>query len=314
MCVIFIADQTRPLPDMIERGYNANPRGAGVAWREGGKVHWKKGLKLDEIQELAEALPLPYVVHFRIPSCGGDTPVLCHPFPVETDAPLALEGKTDGYVLFHNGHWTNWKQFSIETAVRRKIRLPAGKWSDTRAMAMAAAYHGLPILELIDEKSVAFGPIDCEVFGRWDKYIPTGVDNDKPIYCSNLGWQSSVRRHGGWNGDEYSQYGTVYTMCRDRNCTEKKESGSDYCKKHQPADVKLESNGGDSKATFRSAGAAPEGGKDQPPAVQESKGGVGEDADTTLMDAKRWAASLNPKPFRTHTALARPSEVVAPSA
>src|SRR3990167_4580457 len=131
--------------------FSANDHGGGVAWREGGLVHWKKGLDEAEMQEFVAALPLPFVAHFRIASCGAKSKELCHPFPVSKDASLALEGTTKGYVLFHNGHWAEWKPFTKETALKMGRPLPTGQWSDTRAMAWAAHNYGLGIWESCED-------------------------------------------------------------------------------------------------------------------------------------------------------------------
>lgn len=198
MCVIAIADEVRPTDEQVGKMFDSNNAGAGIAWREKGVVRWKKGLELEEVTELCAKVPLPYVVHFRIPSVGGKTPYLCHPFPVTAEVPLELQGTTKGYVLFHNGHWGRWRESTLEAAVRSNTKVPGGKWSDTRAMAFHAFIYGSGILEMIDEKSVMFGPDKVEVFGAWSK--------EGGLWVSNRGWvTSSFRRHssGGsvhWHG------------------------------------------------------------------------------------------------------------------
>lgn len=189
MCVI-MATKDKPIPEeWITKGFEANNHGAGAAWREDGYVHWKKGLDLDQIQELAAKLTPPYILHFRIQTVGGVRPELTHPFPIEPTVNLALEGKTKGYVLFHNGGWSNWKSDAKIAASdgikngRAKAGLPIGKWSDTRAMAFMAHVYGLGILEFIDEKVMAFSPDKVDVFGSpW-----TLLDG---IWVSNTNWQS----------------------------------------------------------------------------------------------------------------------------
>ena len=71
MCVIVIADTTRPTPELIEQAYCANSHGAGIAWRSENAdgdtiVAWRKGLTLDEVQTLAAEVPMPFVAHFQI--------------------------------------------------------------------------------------------------------------------------------------------------------------------------------------------------------------------------------------------------------
>jgi len=186
MCVILVADEVRPNEDMVDAAFECNKYGAGIAWRNDGKVYWKKGLNLDEIQEEVKKAPLPFISHFRIPSVGGPSTTLCHPFPVDINTDLALTGSTKGSVLFHNGTWSDWKNFSMQTALKSPgvTTLPKGRWSDSRAMAWVTAIYGLGILEWIDEKSVVFGPEgDIHMFGGpWDV--------EEGIWVSNKGWKS----------------------------------------------------------------------------------------------------------------------------
>ena len=196
MCVIAISDDVRPTDEQVGKMFEANKYGAGIAWREKGVVRWKKGMGLEEVTELCQKVPLPFVVHFRIPSAGGDSKYLCHPFPVTADVPLELQGTTKGYVLFHNGHWNRWKESTLEAAVRSGTKVPGGKWSDTRAMAFHAHIYGSGILEMIDEKSVLFGPTKVEVFGQWSK--------EGGLWVSNRGWTSQTFRRGGNTDIDYA--------------------------------------------------------------------------------------------------------------
>lgn len=188
MCVIAISDKERITEEMVRKMYSANDAGAGIAWREKVEgvpvVRWKKGLKVEEIVELASSAPLPFIAHFRIPSCGGKSLTLTHPFPIEKNVRLLMEGTTQGHVLFHNGHWTQWKDKTLETAIRKGARLPSGKWSDSRAMAWIASFYGLGVLDMIDEKVVAFGPTTCEISGSGWAQIKPG------IWASNRGWEN----------------------------------------------------------------------------------------------------------------------------
>lgn len=211
MCVIFIADKKRPTEDMITKGYETNPSGAGIAWRETkDTVQWAKGLDLEEVQLLAAKVPMPFVVHFRIPTCGGDRPSLCHPFPVDVNSTLALEGTTKGFVLFHNGHWSKWRESMLETLIRKGVKMPSGKWSDSRAMAWTAAHYDINVLELIDEKSVVISPTQIEIFG-------TGWTQANDCYVSNTHWQYRT-------GNRY-----VGQMCKTRTCTKTRVGTTDYC-------------------------------------------------------------------------------------
>lgn len=217
VCVIFVVSDTRPTDDMVEKAYDANNAGAGIAWREKGLVRWEKGLDLESMKEYVRDVPVPFVAHFRIPTCGGAIPSLCHPFTIDRKASTELSGSTKGYVLFHNGHWGDWKKTCLETALKVGAKLPSGKWSDTRGMAWTAGVYGLGFLEMIDEKAVAFGPTDLEV-------IP------------GLGW---VQMNGFWASNrhwETKRYNQVYhaSMCKDKTCTKVKVQGSEWCLDHKP--------------------------------------------------------------------------------
>ncbi len=192
MCVIMAADATRPSPNMVEAGFDGNPAGAGVAWREGGKVQWEKGLmNLEDAQKCVLQASLPLVVHFRIPTAGGDElrarKALTHPFEVSRKTSDALMGATKNYLLFHNGHWGPFRMEVKDTASKTGIPIPHGHWSDSKAMAWVASCLGIGILDFINEKVVLFGPTgDMLFFGG-----PWHMCNN--ICVSNLGFEHRLR-------------------------------------------------------------------------------------------------------------------------
>jgi len=230
MCVVLIPEKRRPTDDEVERAFDANSAGAGIAWRAGGFVHWEKGImEVEKMKELCQTTPLPYIAHFRIPTEGGKRPSLCHPFPVEKTVSLDLIGKTKNYVLFHNGHWTEWKKMSLEAAVISNTKVPVGKWSDTRAMAFVAAIYGIGILDFINEKAVAFGPVDMEVFPGH------GWTDVEGLWCSNVYWKN----HHTPKNNEYSGYGNNFgRMCRMGSCIRRNLDGEGYCPEHRTKEVK----------------------------------------------------------------------------
>ena len=231
MCVIAVAETVRITPDQVEKMFEANPAGAGVAWRDEikddkGRTHkvvrWKKGLSLAEVQDICKDIPLPFVAHFRIPTVGGSKKTLCHPFPIEKEVSLELEGTTRGFVLFHNGHWGRWKEFSLESAGKNGFKVPTGKWSDSRAMAWAAAHHGIGVLEFIDERAIAFSPAEIEVFGGGTTHSAWTLVNGG-IFVSNTGWQFRTQHnnHNNWQG-----------VCMFGHCKLARINGTKYCAKH----------------------------------------------------------------------------------
>lgn len=222
MCVIVIVskDADRPSEDMVEQMWQKNPDGGGIAYREGRgaerHVVWEKGLMGKEtgllrMKELIKTVPTPYVAHFRIASRGGVRSELTHPFPVEKDTSLALTGTTRGEVLFHNGDWKEWEDWSRSAAVQSNTRIPTGKWSDTRGMAWLCSIYGLGFMEFLSgQKGVAFGPKTLEVFGNGWKII----DN---VYCSNDFFLPAVTTTFTPNQSTYAAGYCSYSNCTKRD-------------------------------------------------------------------------------------------------
>lgn len=209
MCVALICDTKRPSEEMVEAAWRTNSDGGGVAWREGGFVHWEKGLNLVEMKERCARLPIPFVAHFRIASSGPKKDTFCHPFPVDKNVSLATKGKTKGFVLFHNGTWGGWRQFLLDSIRFKPFRLPAGKWNDTRALAWIAAHHGVRALELIDEKTAVFGPEkgDLEIFGQMGG--ASGWSLVEEVWASNTFFQHNIRRGAGFTSGSSAGYHTT---------------------------------------------------------------------------------------------------------
>lgn len=201
MCVAAICEHARLTDIQVEQMWDQNKFGGGVAYRglnaQGQMVvKWEKGLSKEEMLERNRTLPRPYVMHFRVPS--NDTSTLhlaCHPFQIDDNATVGFEGETDGFVLFHNGYWTDWRNKLQQISLNGFVRIPSGPWSDSRALALAAHHLGLGFLELVNEKVVAFGPDkwDIEVFGSW-LVIKNPDENgeEQPILVTNKAWERYV--------------------------------------------------------------------------------------------------------------------------
>lgn len=207
MCVIAYVETIRPTDDQINQMFDQNPRGGGVAWRELGtdgrpKVRWRKGLDRQAMLDLNTTLPMPYVLHFRVPSHGTSGSMFaCHPFVVNMEATTDLEGETDGYVLFHNGLWQGWKEKMQAISIQGYVRVPSGPWSDSRGLAWAASHLGIGYLELVDEKVIVFGAEQYseETFGKWDEVTMKAEDgSEKTLLVSNTIWERKpVIHHQG---------------------------------------------------------------------------------------------------------------------
>lgn len=150
MCVLIIAEEVFPSLDVLRASEEVNPHGGGIAWIQDNKVRWRKGLTADQINEYRHFTNPPWLIHFRISSISGDdgNPNLCHPFPINQEASIELEGEAD-QVLGHNGHWFQWNTVLLNSLSPTNV-LPEGAWSDTRAMAWLTNFYGEALLRVID--------------------------------------------------------------------------------------------------------------------------------------------------------------------
>lgn len=183
MCVIINCVNEFPSLATLESAEQMNPHGAGIAWVENGKVKYKKGIDLDakKIFEITKTISLPAIIHFRIASIGEIIPELCHPFPINENADLSLEGTSDS-VLFHNGTWSDWKK-AIEDSVAKKhipFSLANQKWSDSRTMAWLADKFGVDILKRIPlgNKISVLSPKGIITFGKFVSVGKFSCSND----------------------------------------------------------------------------------------------------------------------------------------
>jgi hypothetical protein len=257
VCVIMIVDKVRPTEKMIEKAWERNHHGAGLAWREinqkTGKrvVRWKKGIEnVEDMKKLMAEVPMTYIAHFRLASVdgGGVNPLLTHPFPIIKSAPLMKEGTIDGDVLFHNGNWKDWESECRLAAIHSNTKVPGGKWSDTRGMAFLSAIFGPGYLELLPkQKGILFGPNSY--------YILTGDENikdkdhvwsevedgDVKIWCSNKLFWTKTQTTYTHTGNNYSQYPVHGSFagsgkqweCYFPGCLRRDTDAQGYCPRHK---------------------------------------------------------------------------------
>lgn len=177
MCVILVCPpRVRPTDQILRACHEANPHGAGVAWRDNAKVHFRKNLKVGQVARLIRETKGEVVIHFRWASVGGVHPRLCHPFPISSTARLSLEGKTKA-VLFHNGTWGGW-----EEALGRLVELEPhddldGPMSDSRAAAVLANHFGPSVLEKLPGRWVFMNVRGTKLFGQWEEFRGMRVSN-----------------------------------------------------------------------------------------------------------------------------------------
>lgn len=233
MCVILACEAKRPTEEMVEKAWNCNKDGAGIAWREGkgktGEVVWEKNLNLEEIQQHAATAPFPFVAHFRIASIGGVRGSLCHPFEIDKLSLPKLKGRTSGAVLFHNGTWYKWKEAVLNCAEKFGSPLPDGKWSDTKALAWLCAHYGKNYMEFVEEKGIYFSPTALDVF--WGSGGWTDIDG---VLCSNQSFNYSTCHRGGGMGMGVDwRQTTSRTMCKAPVCAREDHLDDDgYCPLH----------------------------------------------------------------------------------
>ena len=202
MCVITVVRNSRPTKPQVEAMYETNSHGGGVAWlKDPDTIAWRKGLKVEEMVDAIDGLPTPFIAHFRIPTGGtGLGPEICHPFPLEDGIPLDLEGETTNGLIFHNGHWNQWKKEIWDIAAGNGVKLPDGDWSDSRAIAFAVHYLGDFALDIINEKVALFRPDgtgegNITIAGREGNHggwttVAGENGGQKDIIVSNTLWES----------------------------------------------------------------------------------------------------------------------------
>lgn len=247
---------------MVEKAYDHNDDGAGVASRETNEqgeavVYWKKGLNKEEMVEMCAKLPLPYVAHFRINSIGGVRPSLTHPFPVHKSGSCALEGRTKGHVLFHNGTWKEWEEYMRQAAIFSNTPLPMGRNSDTRAMAWLCSIYGPGWMETLpDQKGIIFGPTDAQT----QIFDGNGWVKVNDIWCSNDYFYKpppvqQIHNHGHMGMGGYSQIprgtgmGHNGKYCRYDMCANQTLDDKGYCFQHPGGTIRGAANTGTDKTT-----------------------------------------------------------------
>lgn len=234
MCVITFAKDVRPTDEQVQKMFDTNRDGAGIAWFEGDELVWKKGIfDVKEIQRLCKEVPLPYVSHFRIGTVGGTLDTLTHPFVIDERASTTVEGRTKtARLLFHNGHWSPWNDKVIDAAIHSNQEIPQGDWSDTRAMAWMCHIYGQKVLDmLVTQRIVVMNPtldpkkrIEIYTGDGWKKVNTDGG----VIWCSNESWNYTSYNHSQRrdNKDTFrdSAYYCVKGMCKNR-----RQIGKELC-------------------------------------------------------------------------------------
>jgi hypothetical protein len=181
MCVIAVYESNYPKAEDLVNMESMNQHLGGIAWIEGGQVHFRKGINAKEIMNTIreKSIKLPFCIHFRIASIGVVDKKLNHPFPINSDASLELEGVADS-VLFHNGTWSEYGDYLTRVCMLKGIRAPEGLISDSRVMAWLAHHYGPNFVSsAIDSESKVciLTPNGITKFGRWHEFKSEPVSN-----------------------------------------------------------------------------------------------------------------------------------------
>jgi glutamine phosphoribosylpyrophosphate amidotransferase len=204
MCVIFVCRDRLPTEDELRATWARNSDGAGVAWWDGKKVRWRKGLmRLSEVLELLPQLSVPCVLHFRAATHGGVVPELTHPFIISTTRPYSLELRgalrKEEALLFHNGVENSALSQLIQLLALKGKRLDTAHMSDSRAIALLCSMVGTVALAMFHSKFVLINwEGDLEVRGQF-------YEEDGMLVSSHYKYPSCGYGQYGWGlaGDEW---------------------------------------------------------------------------------------------------------------
>jgi hypothetical protein len=222
MCLIIACPPgKRPSVEPVHRSCQKNDDGSGVSWVQGGHVHWAKGLSEEKLLAILSVIPkeLPLVIHNRLATVGGECAALSHPFLLSFGQ-TPNEGSTKQSMLFHNGHWNDWKDMLLSTLAARKMRLPNGPWSDSRALALLTHVYGEEFLNFVSEQRVCIvspsGFItygsgwssheECLVSNSYSFSAPTTIEVGYGKGWSRDTWWESNRAPKGGDSKRYEAY------------------------------------------------------------------------------------------------------------
>jgi hypothetical protein len=185
MCVLIYCESRKVSEKEFKNCFDVNSDGFGMAWREGEKIFFKKGMmKLEDAWKFYNEYKFPngHVLHFRKKSTGSISPELTHPFIVsETSEPL-LEGaflvdKKNHGLLFQNGTLKDWENYlmSYMIASGKSIK---NELSDTRAMAVIISRTGQHLLSHLPGKFLFFDKKYAYIYGDFEKVDGVFFSND----------------------------------------------------------------------------------------------------------------------------------------
>jgi hypothetical protein len=185
MCVIIAGTHKLPTTETIAKCWSKNSDGAGIAWNDGKTCHYIKGImKLQELQSILKhnkaMTKNQYTIHFRMTSIGSKSPALTHGFVVDKYGmnPLVYNGTKP--ILMHNGHDSQIIDKMVNMHINNRIKLPAGEFSDSRAVAVLASYNGNNICQFVSGKFIIMEASQIFRYGSFE-------EKDGLLY-SNMSW------------------------------------------------------------------------------------------------------------------------------
>lgn len=194
MCIISISATGCNIPDEATRAtmWRNNPDGAGFMYARHNKVHIHKGFMTLKALEMALAeLPfnpkdVPFMLHFRIGTHGGNIPENTHPFPITKRVKdmQALE-YTCNEAFMHNGiiHSVEMSKQNISDTMEydRQILEPLRR--------LDKEFYKNPALQILIAESIngsrmvfLNGKGDIERIGDWNIDEATGIVYSNSTY------------------------------------------------------------------------------------------------------------------------------------
>ena len=177
MCLLIQLDGEWPSDEILAAGAAQNRDGIGIAFPDGDKVQYHKGITMEQLMSYKEQGVTKGLIHFRMTSIGPTIPQLCHPFPISKKTGNNLSGRVE-QVLAHNGHWAKWEDWVWDNL--KHAPMPRGAMSDTRAIAWLTGIHGMGFLRMLNEKIVVVTPTYIYQFGKGWAFKP----KDQGYYLS----------------------------------------------------------------------------------------------------------------------------------
>lgn len=209
MCVIAIKPHNVPLDDAamnrLKNCWDVNPDGAGIMYRDQGKVaiykgymtwrRFKRAIRRHNLRNRGTV-----VFHFRIATHGAVIPQMCHPFPASSRLDdLLATGIRASMGIAHNG---------IITSVPKHEYL-----SDTQVYIQQRLMQ-IPKRDRLDDmattgsKFVVMTPTSLTTVGKFEEEAGWFYSND-----SFDGWTWNMNWSGGWYRQSFFKAEREETMC-----------------------------------------------------------------------------------------------------